>query len=196
MKNPRVDAFIAKAPPFAKPILVKLRRLFHRACPSIEEKIKWGFPSFERNGMVGMMAAFKRHATFGFWRRDVLPDPLGLLKDAGSMGMKLTDVSQIPSDAVLLSYIRAAVKLNESGPPPRAKAKPKPPPRVPACFMAALRKNAKALATFNAFPPSHQREYVDWIVEAKQEETRDRRLATAVEWMSKGKSRNWKYMTT
>jgi uncharacterized protein YdeI (YjbR/CyaY-like superfamily) len=193
MKNPKVDAYIAKAPPFARPILEKLRRLFHEACPGIEEQIKWGCPSFEYKGMVGGFAAFKAHATFGFWRQDVLPDPRGLFRSKGPMGARVTDAAQLPSDAVLLSYIRRAVKLNESGPPPRAKSKPKPPVEVPDDVRAALRKNPKARAAFEAFPPSHRREYVEWIVEAKRDETRRKRLATALEWMAQGKSRNWRY---
>jgi uncharacterized protein YdeI (YjbR/CyaY-like superfamily) len=194
MKNPAVDAYLAKAAPFAKPILEKIRRLFHQACPGIEEKLKWGMPSFEYKGMLGGAAAFKNHATFGFWRQDILPDPKGLFKSASPMGAKVTDVSQLPSDAVLLQYIRRAVDLNEKGAPPRAKARPQPPPRMPADFQAALRKNKKALAVFEAFPPSHRKEYICWIVEAKQEETRKRRLATAVEWIAQGKPINWKYL--
>ena len=192
--NPAVDSYIERAAPFARPILDRLRKLFHQACPEIEEKIKWGAPSFEHKGMVGGFAAFKHHVTFGFWRQDVLPDPKRLFKSKGPLGSgRVTDASQLPSDAVLLEYIRRAVGLNEKGAPPRAKARSKPPVRVPEFFLAALRKNKKALATFEAFPPSHKREYVEWIAEAKQDETRERRLATAVEWMARGKSRNWKY---
>lgn len=196
MKNtsPAVDAYIAHAAPFARPILEKVRRLFHEACPDIEEQIKWSCPSFEYKGMLGGMAAFKQHATFGFWRQDVLPDPKGLFKSKGPMGAKVTDVSQLPSNDVLLRYIREAVKLNESGVKPPRPKKTKPPLKVPESFMAALRKNKKALAAFEAFPPSHKREYVEWIVEANQEATRERRIVTAVEWMARGKPRNWKYM--
>jgi len=194
MKNPEVDAYIAKAAPFARPILEKIRRLFHQACPQIEERLKWGCPSFEHKGMVGGMAAFKAHAAFGLWRQDVLPAPRGMFRSKSPMGSdRYTDVSQLPPDAALLKYIRAAVKLNEDGPPSRAKSRPKPPVKAPAYFMAALRKSGKALATFEAFPPSKRRDYVEWIVEAKQESTREKRLATAVAWMAQGKSRNWKY---
>lgn len=193
--NPAVDAYIAKAAPFARPILERLRRLFHEACPDIEEKIKWGSPSFEYKGMVGGFAAFKQHATFGFWRQDVLPDPNRLFKSKGPMGSgKLTDASQLPPERVLLAYMRRAVELNETGAPPRARPKPKPPPKAPDFFLAALRKNKKALATFEGFPPSHKRDYVDWIVEARREETRERRIKAALEWLSQGKPRNWKYM--
>src|SRR5688572_25291303 len=188
-----VDAYIAKSAPFAKPIFEKLRDLFHEACPEIEEKLKWSCPSFEYKGMVGGFAGFKAHAAFGFWRQDVLPDPKGLFKGNGPMANKLTDVSQLPADNVLVSYIKAAVALSEKGAPPRQKAKAKPPVKVPTYFMAALRKNKKALETFNGFPPSHKREYVEWVVEAKQEATRQRRMDTAVQWLSQGKARNWKY---
>jgi len=191
--NPAVTAYIAKSAPFAKPIFERLRRLFHEACPEIEEKIKWSCPSFEYKGMVGGFAGFKAHAAFGFWRQDVLPDPEGLFKTRGAFGSHLTDVSQLPSDGILKQYIRRAVELNEKGAPARFKSKPKPPLKVPSYFMAAVRKNKKALAAFNGFPPSHKREYVDWVVDAKQEVTRNKRLQTAIEWMAQGKARNWKY---
>ena len=191
--SPAITAYIAKSPPFARPIFERLRRLFHKACPAIEEKVKWGCPSFEYKGMVGGFAGFKAHAAFGFWRQDVLPDPEGLFKTRGAFGGKLTDVSQLPADEVILQYIRRAVDLNEKGAPARFKPKPKPPLKVPTYFMAAVRKNRKALAAYEAFPPSHKREYVEWVVEAKQEETRKKRLETAIAWMAEGKSRNWKY---
>jgi hypothetical protein len=193
VKNPRVDSYIAKTAPFARPILEKIRTLFQRACPDIEETIKWGHVSFEHRGMVGGFAAFKQHATFGFWRQDALPDPKGLFRGRGMMASgRLTDVSQLPADKVLLDYIRAAVKLNENGAPPR-KTKPKPPLKVPPYFTAALRKNKKALATFESFAPSCKREYVEWVTEAKRPETRDQRIATSMKWLAEGKKRNWKY---
>jgi hypothetical protein len=175
MKNPAVDAYIAKAAPFARPILRKIRALFHQACPGIEEKLKWGCPSFERGRIIGIMAAFKAHCRLVLWR---------------DVAAKITKVSQLPSAAAF----RAAVAAQTSGArslPPR---KPKPPLKVPPYFRAALRKDRRALATFEAFPPSHRREYVEWVVDAKTAETRARRLATAVDWMSQGKPRNWKYL--
>jgi uncharacterized protein YdeI (YjbR/CyaY-like superfamily) len=192
-KSPQVDAYIAKSAPFARPIFERLRRLFHEACPAIEEKVKWSCPSFEYKGMVGGFAGFKAHAAFGFWRQDVLPEPQGLFKTRGAFGSKLTDVSQLPSDKVIVQYIKRAVALNEKGAPARFKSKPKPPLKVPAYFLAAVKKNRKAHETFSSFPPSHKREYVEWVNEAKQEETRQRRLETAIEWMAQGKARNWKY---
>jgi len=191
--NPAVTAYIAKSPPFAKPIFERLRRLFHKACPAIEERLKWSCPSFEYKGMVGGFAGFKAHAAFGFWRQDVLPDPEGLFKTRGAFGSHLTDVAQLPSDEIILQYIARAIALNEKGAPARFKGKPKPPLKVPTYFMAAVRKNKKALQTFNDFSPSHKREYVEWVVEAKQEETRNKRLETAVVWMAEGKARHWKY---
>lgn len=193
-KSPEVTAYIAKSAPFAKPIFERLRRLFHAACPAIEEKLKWGCPSFEYKGMVGGFAGFKEHAAFGFWRQDVLPDPEGLFKSRGAFGSKLTGVSELPSDEIILQYIRRAVEMNEKGAPARFKAKPKPPLKVPSYFLAAVRRNPKALATYQAFPPSQKREYVEWVVDAKQEETRTKRLETAVAWMAQGKVRNWKYV--
>lgn len=193
-KNPEVDAYIAEAEPFARPILKRLRKLFHQACPAIEERLKWGHPSFEHQGIVGGFAAFKDHVNFGFWRHDALPDPHGLFPQDGWLA-KITDASQLPGDGVLLEYIRAAVALNESGPPPRKRAKKAPPAvEAPEDLLAALEADPDALATFERFSPSARREYVEWVLEAKKDETRRSRIATAVEWMAEGKPRNWKYM--
>ena len=197
-KNTEVDEYIAKSADFARPILNKLRTLYHKACPQIEESIKWGFPHFEYKGVVGSMAAFKQHAGFGFWKGDLMRDPEGLFTGTRKMTMsacKVRHVSELPADKVLIAYIQEAVALNEQGiQQPKAKRTAgRKPVVVPNYFRAALERNKKALATFEAFSPSHQREYVEWVTEAKQEATRERRLATALEWLAEGKSRNWKY---
>jgi uncharacterized protein YdeI (YjbR/CyaY-like superfamily) len=201
MKNasPEVDAYIARSAPFARPILKKVRALFHKACPQIVETMKWGFPHFEYKGIVGSMAAFKQHATFGFWKGKLLTDPHKLFRGMKSHSMslrKITDARHLPADRILLEHIREAVALNETGvkAPPRKKPVRKPPLVVPDDLMRALKSNKKARAAFEGFPPSHQREYVEWISEAKQAETRARRLATTLEWLTEGKPRNWKYM--
>jgi hypothetical protein len=174
MKNPAVDAYIAGAAPFARPILAKIRALFHQACPGIEEKIKWGCPSFDRGGMIGIMAAFKAHCRLVLWKE---------------VTEKITDASQLPG----IAAFRAAVAARVSGEKLMAPRKARPPVKAPAYLLAALRKNRKALAVFEGFPPSHKREYVEWVVEARTAETRERRIAQAVEWMAQGKSRHWKY---
>ena len=200
MKNhsPEFDAYIANSAEFARPILEKIRKLFHQACPEIEETMKWSFPHFEYKGIVGSMAAFKQHVGWGFWKAALLKDPHKLftrMGDTSMGGAKVTDVSQLPSDKIVLGYIREAVTLNEQGvKAPAPKKKLKGELEVPDYFMAALKKNKKALATFEAFSPSNKREYVEWVTEAKQEATREKRLATAIEWMAEGKPRNWKYM--
>lgn len=195
--NPGVDAYIRKAAPYARPILKKFRALFHRACPDIEETMKWSFPHFEYRGIVGSMAAFTQHATFGFWKASLMNDPYGLLGSAGETAMgraKFTDVSELPPDMILLEYIREAVALNKQGVKvEKPKREKKPEAEVPADLRAALKKNKKALDIFEAFSPSHRREYVEWISEAKQETTRKNRVAQAVEWIAAGKSRHWKY---
>ena len=197
MKNSssQFDAYMARSAPFAQPILKKLRTLFHRACPQIEETIKWGHPHFEYKGVVAGVAAFKAHVSFGFWKEKLLSDPHGLFAGESSKWARLTDVAELPSDEVLLAYIREAVELNERGVKrPQPKKPRKAPPEVPADLRAALAKNPKARATFEAFSPSHQREYIEWLTEAKTEATRQKRLGTAIEWMAEGKPRNWKYM--
>jgi uncharacterized protein YdeI (YjbR/CyaY-like superfamily) len=197
-KSKEVDAYIAKAQPFARPILAKVRELFHKGCPELEEKLKWGHPSFEYKGMLGGMAAFKQHVAWGLWKASLLNDPHGIMKDDASSPMsagKPAKVSDLPADRLILDLIRQAVDLNERGVKlPMRSGKKKPPPRVPADLAAALKKNAKAATVFAAFSPSNKRDYVEWITGAKQKQTRLRRLAQAIEWIAQGKPRNWKYM--
>jgi len=196
MKNPAVDAYIAKSVEFARPILVRLRALMHKTCPQIKETIKWGVPHFEYKGVVAYMAAFKQHASFGFWKRRLMDDPAGFFPAAGDSSMggrKIRAMSELPADAVLIRYIKAAIALNEQGAKLPRVRKRKAPVKPPADLLAALKKNAKARATFDALTPSKQREYVDWLTEAKREATRSTRLATAIKWLAAGKSRHWKY---
>lgn len=200
-KDKRIDAYIAKAQPFAKPILVKLRQLIHKGNPQVEETIKWGMPSFEYKGPFCSFASFKQHAVFGFWKYKLIKDPnkyLGeiLSKGGTSMGNlgRMTSLKNLPPDKTILDFIRQAKKLNDEGikMPARPKTAKKP-LRVPPYFMSAVRKNKKALDAFQNFSYSCKKEYVEWITEAKTDETRNSRMKTALEWMSEGKRRNWKY---
>jgi uncharacterized protein YdeI (YjbR/CyaY-like superfamily) len=193
--DPRVDAYIAKSAPFAQPILTHLRKLVHKACPDVVENIKWGFPFFEYNGPLCNMAAFKAHCGFGFWKAKLIPDPKGLLagEGAGSMG-KISNLKDLPSDKIILDFIKVAMQLNADGvKAPAVKKAPKKDIPVPEDVIKVLAKNKKAAATFEAFSPSHRREYLEWIVEAKTEQTRTKRIATMLEWLAEGKARNWKY---
>ncbi len=192
----RVDDYIAKSPAFARPMLEKVRRLFHQACPEVVEEIKWGVPHFSWKGMLGGMAAFKQHVGYGFWKSKLMSDPAGLFETdcAGSMcTIKPRSLKDLPADMVLLGYIREAMKLNEQGIKVPRKPVSKKSPKPPVDFAAALKKSKPARTTFDAFSPSQQREYVEWIEEAKRPETRERRIAQAIDMLAEGKSRNWKY---
>ena len=192
--DPRVDAYIAKSADFAKPILTHVRATFHAACPSLEEKIKWGFPHFDYKGQFASMAAFKAHASIGFWKADLLPGKASKASEGMGQIGRVTSMKDLPSKRVLVGYIKAAMKLNDLGiKPVRKKAEPKAVLRHPPAFAAALKKNKKALAHFTAFTPGKRRDYLEWIIEAKTDETRARRIATTVEWVSEGKARNWRY---
>ncbi|HUA91481.1 MAG TPA: YdeI/OmpD-associated family protein [Terracidiphilus sp.] len=202
--NPKVDAYIAKSQPFAQPILRHLRELVHKGCPGVEETIKWGRPFFEyRGAILGNMSAFKEHCSFGFWGEEIG----AVLREAkaardGAMGSlgRITRLEDLPADKEMLGWVRQAARFVESGnftSPIAARRKVVKPPKaaieMPADFAAALKKNKKAAAGFEAFSPSCKREYLEWIVEAKRPETRDKRIGTAVEWIAEGKQRNWKY---
>lgn len=194
-RDKRIDAYIAKAADFAKPILTHVREAAHAASPDIEETLKWGHPSFTYCGILGGMAAFKEHAALGFWKGSLIVDQNGSRADEGfgTMG-RLTSVKELPSKKVLAGYFKKAMQLNEDGVKvAKPKKAPKPPPKVPPYLSAALKKNRKAAAQFAAFSTSKKRDYVDWLTEAKTDATRERRLETAVGWIAEGKSRNWKY---
>ncbi len=193
-KDERVDAYIAKSAEFAQPLLKHLRAVVHEGCPEVIETIKWGMPAFEHKGPMCGMAAFKAHATFGFWKHDLIVGDDPKAQEAmGSFG-RLQSLADLPSKRSLLALVRKARKLNDDGiKPARPKHSSKPVPKMHPALKAALATNKRAAATFKDFAPSHQREYLEWIAEAKQEATRERRIAQALEWMAEGKSRNWKY---
>ena len=197
-RDQRVDAYIAKSADFARPVLRHLRKLVHEECPEALETIKWGMPSFVLDGKILCgMAAFKAHCTFGFWKREVRR-ALGRDESSGeAMGDlgRISGLADLPSAAVLRRGVRKAAALIRR-PAPAGAPRPRKPARalpVPADLAAALRKRPKAKAHFEGLSPSHRNEYVAWITEAKRDETRAKRLATALECLADGKHRNWRY---
>lgn len=199
-KDPRIDLYISKSAEFAKPILIHIRELVHKACPDVEETIKWGFPHFDYKGPLCDMAAFKQHCSFGLWKAALMKDKtlIANAKSESAMGHygKITSIKDLPSDKKIIAHITNAMILNEKGIklPPRKVTTAKKEIVVPDYFLKQLKKNKKAFTTFEGFSPSHKREYIEWITEAKTDETKNRRMETAIEWMTEGKSRNWKYM--
>ena len=205
-RDPRVDAYIAKSADFARPILQHIRAAIHEGCPDVVETIKWSRPAFDYRGapLCGI-AAFKEHCSLGFWHSPDLTlsgKPIGGPGEKGGMGNfgRIASVQDLPSRSALVKLVRQAAKLSEEGGRTvmtRASPEKKSPPRpvvVPEDLSRALARNRKARDTFENFPPSHQREYVEWITGAKRDETRSKRVATALEWLVEGKPRNWKYM--
>ena len=195
-RDKRIDAYIAKAADFARPILKHFREVVHETCPDVEETMKWNSPTFMYHGsMLAGMAAFKEHCRIIFWKGELIEGPKGQNANVEALG-KPSKLSDLPSKKQLVNYIRQAMKLNEQGvtmTQTRAKKASRPEPETPDYFLKALKKNKAAMKNFAALSPSHRREYVEWITEAKREETREKRVATAVEWIAEGKGRNWKY---
>jgi len=197
-KDPRIDTYIAKAAPFAQPILRHIRKLVHQSCPDVQETVKWGMPHFEHQGVLCHMASFKAHCAFGFWRASEF-DGVPRAARTSAMGQfgRITSKADLPSDKALAGLVKQAVALNAAGKKKKAPTKKAAKtPRavvVPAALLAALNKNKKARAGFDGMSPSHQREYCEWIAEAKRDETRARRVQTAVAQLCEGKSMNWKY---
>ena len=192
--DPRVDAYIARAQPFARPILERVRERVHAAVPEAQETLKWSAPSFVLDGKILlMMAAFKNHAALNFWRGQELRGESASSEAMGQFG-RLVSPEDLPPDAELDRLIRQAADLSSAAPAPRKpKYAPKPEPALHPDFSAALAAAPKAKAALDAFPPSARRDYLEWIADAKQEATRAKRIATAIEWLVEGKKRNWKY---
>ena len=192
--EPRIDAYIANAAPFAQRILKHVRERVRTVVPDVEETIKWGAPSFVLdNKILLMMAAFKAHAAINFWRGQELREEAANADAMGQFG-KLTAVEDLPPDDELDALIRQAAELTRSVPAPRKpKHAPKPAPKLHPEFAAALAAAPKAREVLDGFPPSARRDYLEWITDAKQDATRHKRIATAIEWLSEGKRRMWKY---
>lgn len=200
--DPRVDAYIAKAAPFAQPILTHIRKIVHEACPDAVESWKWSFPHFDYKGStLCSMAAFKQHCSFGFWKAALMADPDNILEvgERASMGHfgRLTSVKDLPKDTILKKYIKQAMTLNDEGakapPKPKATEKKKKELTTPPDFDKLLKANKAAATVFAAFSYSNRKEYIEWIEDAKTEATRTKRMAQAIEWIAEGKSRHWKY---
>ena len=191
-KDPRVDAYIKRARPFAQPILKHLRKIVHAGCRNCQESIKWQSPFFDYKGPVCFMAAFKEHAVFGFWKGKLLFGK----EHKGAMGHfgRLVSIEDLPNKTQLISYVRKAAELNERGLKRKRPARGTQRVSVPKDLKDALAKNANARKTFENFSYSHKKEYVEWITGAKREETREKRLKTAILWLAQGKPQNWKYM--
>ena len=194
--DPFVDAYIDKAQDFAKPILKHIRELVHEACPDVIEKKKWNFPHFDYKGMLCSMASFKEHCAFNFWKQSLL-DASAFPAEKTAMGSfgRITSIKDLPDDKTMKKLIADARRLNDEG---VKVAKPKQTGKkkelvVPEILISALETNSHAAETFNKFPYSCKKEYVEWITEAKTDATRDKRLATTIEWLTTGKRRNWKY---
>ena len=193
-RDPRIDAYIDKAAPFAKPILEHVRERVHAAAPEAEETMKWSSPTFTVDGKILLgMAAFKAHAALNFWRGQELRGDAAKADAMGQFG-KLTSVDDLPPNRELDALIREGAALARTAPAPRkVKHEPKPAAELHPEFAAALNANPKAKEVLEGFSPSARREYVDWIAEAKQDKTRTKRIADAIEWLSEGKKRHWKY---
>ena len=195
--DPRIDAYIKKAKPFARPILMHLRKVVHSAVPEVEETMKWSSPHFDYKGMFCGFAAFKEHVGFGFWKAALLKEHLpgdGGMAMAGQFG-RITSIDDLPNDKALAKILKIAKRLNDDEvKAPSMRKGPRPELKAPADLLTALAKNKKWKATFDGFPAGQRREYIAWVTEAKQAATRETRIKTAVEWMAEGKIRNWKYV--
>jgi len=198
-RNPRVDVYMSKSQDFAKPILEYIREIVHKACPDVEETIKWGFPHFDYKGMMCSMASFKQHCAFNFWKALIMKDPEKILdiKRENSMGHfgKIVSIKNLPKSKIFIQYIKEAAKLNDNNVklPAKSKSKENKELVIPGYFTNKLKKNKKASGYFYKLSYYYKKEYLQWITEAKTDKTKDKRIQDAIEWLAEGKYRNWKY---
>ena len=188
--DPRIDEKIASAQPFAQPILTYIRETMHEAFPDIGETIKWGMPFFELEGRVfANMSAFKAHAAFGFWKGP----KTGKEQEAMGQYGRLTSVDDLPAKAAFIAMIHEAATVAAAQSEPEPKKPPKAAIEEPADVTEALAASPAARAGFDGLPPGARREYLEWIVSAKQPKTRATRIEKLVAQSSEGKKLNWKY---
>jgi hypothetical protein len=195
-RDERIDRYVEGSEPFARPILRHLRELVHATCPEVEETVKWGMPYFTYQGILCGMASFGQHCVFGFWQgQRIVGDDVGRPSEAMGQFGRIRSLDDLPGDEVIAGMIREAMRLNERGEAGRGgrKRRTGAEAELPPDLQQALEENDAARLTFERFPPSKRREYVEWVVEAKREETRQRRIRTAVEWLAEGRSRHWKH---
>jgi len=184
-RNRDIDAYIERQQPFAQPILSHVRDLVHEALPEAEEVLKWGVPYFAVKGKNAVgMAAFTKHASVIVCSTETA---------GGGMGNygKLTCVEDLPAKDRLISDFRESAIAVQS--PKTSQPKPKPALDEPDDLAAAINNVAGAREVFDKFTDAQRRDYIEWITSAKREATREKRIATAAEWIGEGKRRNWKY---
>ena len=134
--DPRVDAYIAKAPPFARAILTETRSRVGKAYPSVEETIKWNVPFFLLGDKIlASMAAFKKHVKVGVWT--------GMMPKFADV----SDVEELPPVKDFTQQLKtAALAIDDamtSKPPASKLAKKAPAKKAPAKKAPAKKAPAK-----------------------------------------------------
>jgi uncharacterized protein YdeI (YjbR/CyaY-like superfamily) len=199
--NSAVDAYIANAEYFAKPILEHWRRLIHENCPDVEEAIKWGFPHFDYKGdFMCVIASYKNHCSFTFLKAELMTDP----RLKGNKGLKpiqrflgkINKITDLPPDDEFIAMLNEAMQLNQKGIKIKRDKPESDKPKVletPDYLLTALVANPKAKEVFESKSNSFRKEYIVWITDAKTDETRQKRINEALEWIAEGKGRFWKH---
>ncbi|BAP29360.1 uncharacterized protein CHSO_0323 [Chryseobacterium sp. StRB126] len=193
-----IDTYIEKSQDFARPILNYLRETVHEYCPDAEETMKWSFPHFIYKGKnLCAMASFKQHCTFGFWLEKEIKTIQEITQDIEKSSMfslgRITRIEDLPSKPQLKKAIKEAMELTDMGVTMKKAAPSKTEVEIPDYFQSALEAQSKTLAIFEKASPSFRKEYITWIIDAKTETTRNKRMEQALEWIAEGKGRNWKY---
>lgn len=193
-----ITEYIDSKAAFAQEIMQHLRTIIHQASPALTESIKWRAPCFESNGLVCAMAGFKKHVNLSFFKGKLIDDKHHIFPCSDNnelASLTFSSLDEVPDASILIDYIQQAIALNQV---PNTKKKSKIKKQkadliIPDDLREALGKSPIAQEVFSEFSYTKQKDYIEWLTSAKRESTRRSRLVTAIEWITEGKSRNWKY---
>jgi hypothetical protein len=191
----RINLYIAELPDWQRKHLVRVRQLIHSTEERIEEAWRGNAPHFDHQGSLIGMHAFKSCVSIWFHKGASLKDGHGLFKltekdaEREVRKYKIHEGESI-NEKAFLDLLKQALKVNAAQ---AGGAETKPTSRalvVPSDMEQVLRKDEQAWAQWEGLAASHKREYVEWITDAKQDETRKRRLAKALEMIRDGQAKN------
>lgn len=191
----KIETYIAKHTKWTDELSL-LRKILLEA--NLEESIKWGAPvyMFENKNIIGI-GAFKNHCALWFFKGAMLEDPKNLLFNAQKDKTKLLRQYRISTDSdinipYLKKLIQSAIHIEKSG-----VIIPKAPPKkvsIPDLLLDKMDEDLELRTAFSQFTPSKQREFCEYIEQAKRMNTKISRLQKIILLIKSGKSLYQKYM--
>lgn len=178
-----------------RPLLERLRVIMNEC--EVEETVKWGQPCYTHEGKnVAGIGAFKEFVSVWFFQGALLRDEHGVLVNAqegrtrAMRQWRFQAVEEI-DETLLRAYVDESIENQRQG--KAIKAERKKPVEVPDELAGALAEDREAGERFDALTPGKQREYTEYIAQAKLAETRVRRLEKILPMIRAGHGLNDRY---